>query len=82
MQFIIAFIVNWFKGSWQAILKWIGIAGALLAIYFKGKSSGKNKEIEKQKDLTIDLQHRQIDAINHAPKTDQELDDRLKGNGL
>jgi len=78
MSFIAAFLWNWLKGSWRTIAQYVGIAAAVLGLYFKGRSAGKKHEIEKQKDLTIDIQHRQTQAITDAPKTDEELQKRLR----
>jgi len=80
MTFIAAFFWNLIKGSWLTILKWVGVLGTILTIYFKGRSVGKKNEIDKQKDLTIDLQYRQNEVLGNAPKTDKELDQRLRDN--
>ncbi len=66
---------------WAAII--LGIGGLIVWLYASGKSAGSNaiaKDVAKQ---TADVAQRQADAQANAPRSKDQIIDRLReGGGL
>ena len=78
-----ALLLAWWQNSYAAVLKWVGIAFAVLLVWFDIKQSGRkdeqadeliaqNKNVEKANEVETDVRRLADDAAANELRRDWE----------
>ncbi len=75
---MINFLINQAKLVWFVLSKWLFIFASIASILFLVRNSGKNAERLDRLNKILEVKDAQLRAANNAPRTRDELVERLR----